>query len=169
MSVISFERKDHPRRESSAKWKSETGMIVRDILDKKGKQLHTIKSTETIGKLAKLLQQRRIGVMIVSDDGQTLDGIISERDIAYSLADRRGELHLLRVSVLMTKQVITCAPEDSLATVAHVMNQHHIRHLPVKSGAHLVGIISIRDVLEQRLDDIARKNKLLASWLVDQE
>lgn len=149
--------------------KRDNGMKVRDILALKGTQLHTIRSTETIGMLARQLQQRRLGVMVVSDDGHAIDGIISERDIAYSLADRRGELHLLEVSVVMTKQVITCAPEDSLADIARVMNQHNIRHLPVKSGSQLVGIISIRDVLEQRLDEIERKAKLLTSWLVDPE
>jgi len=169
MRIISFERKRRSRPGSPKNWERDNGMIVRDILDKKGRHLHTIKSTETIGKLARQLQQRRVGVMIVSDDGHSIDGIISERDIAYSLADRRGELHLLRVSVLMTKQVITCAPGDSLAEVARIMNQHHIRHLPVKSGSQLVGIISIRDVLEQRLDEIERKAKLLTTLLADPE
>lgn len=168
MSVISFETKQ-ATFSITKKLKRDVGMIVRDILNKKGSQLHTIKSTETIGKAARHLQQRRVGVMIVSDDGRTIDGIISERDIAYSLADRRGELHLLPVSVLMTKQVITCTPDDTLADIARIMNQHHIRHLPVKSSSQLVGIISIRDVLEQRLDEIERKAKLLTTLLVDQE
>ena len=168
MSVISFETKQ-AISSVPQKWKRDVGMIVRDILNKKGSHLHTIKSTETIGKAARHLQQRQVGVMIVSDDGRTIDGIISERDIAYSLADRRGELHLLPVSALMTKQVITCTPEDTLADVARVMNQRHIRHLPVKASSQLVGIISIRDVLEQRLDEIERKAKLLTTLLVDPE
>lgn len=167
--LFHFKEKNADVPTSAKKLKRDNGMIVRDILNKKGTQLHTIKSTETIGKLARQLQQWRVGVMVVSDDGYTIAGIISERDIAYSLADRRGELHLLPVSVLMTKQVITCAPEDPLADVARLMNQHHIRHLPVKSDSQLVGIISIRDVLEQRLDDIERKAKFLTTFLVDSE
>jgi CBS domain-containing protein len=144
-------------------------MKVVDILEIKGRSLHTIKPTETVGKLARQLQQNRVGVMIVTADGETIDGIISERDIAYSLADRRGELHLLPVSTLMTRDVITCSPHDSLSEVARLMTKHHIRHLPVKADQQLIGLISIRDVLEWRLDEVESKSKLLMNWLADPE
>lgn len=106
-------------------------MKVSDILEIKGPSVKTIKPTETVGRLARQLQQNRIGAMVVSSDGQTIDGI-SERDIAYSLADRRGELHLLPVSSLMTRNVITCTPEAGLAEIMGQMMRHRIRHLPVK-------------------------------------
>jgi len=77
-------------------------MKVSDLLKGQERPVLTVKPNETIGLLARLLQQHRVGVMVVSHDGRTPEGIISERDIAYSLAERRGELHLLPVSALMT-------------------------------------------------------------------
>lgn len=133
MSVISFETKQ-ATFSITKKLKRDVGMIVRDILNKKGSQLHTIKSTETIGKAARHLQQRRVGVMIVSDDGRTIDGIISERDIAYSLADRRGELHLLPVSVLMTTSHYLHAGRHARRHRAH----HEPASHPASSGQIVV-------------------------------
>jgi CBS domain-containing protein len=144
-------------------------MKVADVLNKKNQSITTIKSSETVGRLARHLQQDRVGVMVVSDDGQSIDGIISERDIAYSLADRRGELHLLAVSALMTRKVITCSPDDSLADVLRLMSKHHIRHVPVKADDQLIGIISIRDVLELRLDEVENKSKILMNLLAESE
>jgi signal-transduction protein with cAMP-binding, CBS, and nucleotidyltransferase domain len=147
----------------------DASMKVAEILELKGQGAYAIKSTETVGNLARKLQQMRVGVMVVSDDGQTINGIISERDIAYSLADRRGELHLLPVSALMTREVITCSPEDNLAEIARLMTKHHIRHLPVQAEGQLVGVVSMRDVLEGRLEEIEKKSKLLMNWLTDRE
>ena len=144
-------------------------MKVSDILEFKGPSVKTIKPTETVGRLARQLQQNRIGAMVVSSDGHTVEGIISERDIAYSLADRRGELHLLPVSSLMTRHVITCSPDDGLSEVMGQMMMHRIRHLPVKRDYQLVGIVSIRDVLAFRLDEVERKSNLLMNWLSDSE
>lgn len=134
-------------------------MKVSDLLDGNERQVLTVKPNETIGTLARLLQQHRIGVMVVSHDGRTPEGIISERDIAYSLAERRGELHLLPVSALMTRRVITCTPDARMSDVMGLMRQHHIRHVPVVDGAHLVGIVSIRDVMEYRLSKMERRYK----------
>jgi CBS domain-containing protein len=140
-------------------------MKVADILEKKTLGLLTIKPNETIGDLARKLQRHRIGVMVVSADGQSLDGIISERDIAYSLADRRGELHLLPVSALMTRRVVTCTAECHLSEVMQLMLRHHIRHVPVTVDNHVVGVVSIRDIMEFRLKDIERRSKLLETWI----
>ena len=134
-------------------------MKVADLLKEKEKNVLTVKPNETIGLLARTLQRHRVGVMVVSHDGRTPDGIISERDIAYSLADRRGELHLLPVSALMTRRVVTCTPECHLMEVMALMRQHHIRHVPVVEENQLVGIVSIRDVMEYRLNEMERRYK----------
>ncbi len=138
---------------------------VADIMPIKHSGAITIKPTETIGTLARRLQQERVGALIVSRDGQSVDGIISERDIAYALALHRGDLHALPVAALMTKRAITCSPHDSIADVALVMAQRHIRHLPVTDGKDLVGIIGMRDIFMHRLDEMQRVTKLLGSYV----
>lgn len=138
---------------------------IADLLEMKGRSVPMIKPTDTIAMLARRLQQDRIGAMIVSEDGQAIDGIISERDIAYSLAVHRGTLHSLPVAALMTKKVITCSPTDSLAEVAKVMCEWHIRHLPVTDGKQLIGLIGMRDVFMHRLDELQRVSRLLSSYI----
>jgi len=140
-------------------------MKIADVLDEKEQRLLTVKPNETIGLLARKLQRHRVGVMVVSHDGRKLDGIISERDVAYGLAERRGELHLLPVSALMTRRVITCSPECALSEVVHLMRQHHIRHIPVVNKGQLAGIVSMRDVMEYRLNEIERRYKSVEHWL----
>jgi CBS domain-containing protein len=138
---------------------------VAEILKVKGAGVITIRPTETIGALARRLQQEQIGAMIVSHDGQSVDGIISERDVAYGLALHRGDLHALPVAALMTKKVITCSPDDSIADVARVMTERHIRHLPVTDGTRLVGVVGMRDILMHRLEEMQRVTKLLGSYV----
>lgn len=135
-------------------------MQVMDYIARSGNRAPIINSTQTIGALARYLKQERIGAVVVSDDGQTIDGIISERDIAYSFADRRGELHLLPISALMTRRVVTCQPDDSLLKVLHLMKEHHIRHVPVVDGNRLVGLLTLRDLVQYRLDRIEKQTQL---------
>jgi CBS domain-containing protein len=144
-------------------------MKVTDVLKSKGSQVVTIKPTETIGTLSRQLQQHRVGAIVVSHNGIAIDGIISERDVAYSLAERRGELHLLQVSALMTKQVVTCSPSDTLQEVSLVMTKKRIRHLPVKDNGQLVGIISMRDVVEYRLNAMERRSAALQAYVLASE
>lgn len=138
-------------------------MNVADLIKGHERQVLTVKPTETVGFLARMLQRNRVGVMVVSHDGRTPDGIISERDIAYSLAERRGELHLLPVSALMTRRVVTCTPACRLLEVMALMRQHHIRHVPVIDDNQLVGIVSMRDVMEYRLNEMERRYKSVQS------
>jgi CBS domain-containing protein len=138
---------------------------VADVLEIKGPGATTIKPDETIGALARRLQQERLGAMIVSRDGSTVDGTISERDVAYALALHKSDLHALPVGALMTKNAVTCTPQDSLAEVSRVMAERHIRHLPVVDGDQLVGVIGMRDIFMHRLDEMQRMTKLLGSYV----
>jgi CBS domain-containing protein len=137
---------------------------VADILAAKGPAVVTIRSSETIGALSQQLRARGIGAAVVSDDGETVDGVISERDIAYGLAIHKADLHALPVSALMTATVVTCFPHDSVGSVASTMLTRNIRHLPVQDGSRLVGLISIRDVLKMRLDDLQRQTSELRAF-----
>jgi CBS domain-containing protein len=138
---------------------------VADMLKAKGPSASTIKPSESIAVLARRLQQERVGAMVVSEDGRSVDGIISERDVAYALALHRGELHALPVTALMTKNAVTCSPQDSIADVAKVMAERHIRHLPVLDGTQLVGVIGMRDIFMHRLDEMQRVTRLLGDYI----
>lgn len=140
-----------------------SGMVtVADLLKRKG-EVRTIKPTETIEVLSQHLRQQRVGAMIVSSDGHSVDGIISERDVAYGVAAHPGNVGSLPVSALMTNSVITCSPGDTLAEVSQVMTERHIRHLPVADGDQLAGIISMRDVFMHRVDEVHRLAQLVTA------
>ena len=132
---------------------------VSDVLERKGGNLSTIKPTDTIATLSRRLRDEQVGALIVSADGRSIDGIISERDIAYALATHLGDLHDMPVSSLMTKSVISCAPGDKISEAARVLTEHRIRHLPVTDGKTLLGVIGMRDIMIQRLDDISHSTK----------
>lgn len=137
---------------------------VADILAVKGPAVVTIKPSETIAVLAQRLREKRIGAAVVSNDGVAFEGVISERDIAYGLSVHKGELHAMPVSALMTKAVITCSPEDNVASVASTMLARNIRHLPVEQDGRLIGVISMRDVLNSRLDELQRQTSMLRAF-----
>jgi CBS domain-containing protein len=132
---------------------------VSDVLERKGERLSTIKPTDTIATLSRRLRDDHVGALIVSADGRTIDGIISERDIAYALATHLDQLHSMPVSSLMTKTVISCAPGDKVSDVAKILGEKRIRHLPVTDGKTLLGMIGMRDIMIQRLDDIRQSAK----------
>jgi CBS domain-containing protein len=141
-------------------------MKVADILRVKGSAVKTVTSDVTALELSERLRAERIGAMIVSNDGRSIDGIISERDLAYGLAAHGGMLPKIAVSELMTKVVIVCSPEDSITDVMKLITQRRIRHLPVKDGDQLVGIISIGDVLKHRLDEMQLEANVLRDYAI---
>lgn len=136
-----------------------TSAKVSDILSAKGGGVSTIKPSDTIATLSQRLRDEQVGALIVSADGGHVDGIISERDIAYALCNFKGDLPGMPVSALMTKSVITCSPDDDVADAAVVLRERRIRHLPVTDNGRLVGVIAMRDILMQRLDTIRRSTK----------
>jgi len=129
-------------------------MKVIEILKAKGRGVVTVRPEETIKVLSHRLRMERIGSVVVSSEGQTVDGIVSERDIVHGLAEHGAELLNKPVSELMTKSVITCTSDDTISALMNLMTQKRVRHLPVVEGKKLVGIVSIGDVVKYRLDEI---------------
>ena len=138
---------------------------IGDVLEGKTAGVATIRPSESIATLTRRLQQEKCGAMVVSRDGCRLDGLISERDVAYALALYRGQLHTLHVSELMTKSVTTCAPDDRVVMVSKLMADRRIRHIPVVEDGRLVGLIGTRDVFMHRLDEIEQVTNLLRSYV----
>jgi CBS domain-containing protein len=142
----------------------ELTMKIADILRSKGSIVKTVAPHETALLLSGQLRAAQIGALVVSSDGNSIDGIVSERDLAYGLATHGARLPTIPVSELMTKAVVVCSPEDSITDVMKLMTQRRIRHLPVKAGDHLVGIISIGDILKHRLGELQVEANVLRDY-----
>jgi CBS domain-containing protein len=111
------------------------------------------------------LRDRNIGALVVSEDGAAVDGILSERDVAYGLADHGSALLSFSVAQTMTRRVATCAPADSVADLMAKMTNRRLRHLPVVEDGRLVGIVSIGDLVKSRLDEIEEEARSLRSFI----
>lgn len=141
-------------------------MHVADILKAKGPDVITVRPDLSIEHLVQRLRIANVGALVVSQSGTTVDGIISERDIARGLAEHGADVLNCTVADLMTHAVVTCSPGDALAHVAKIMTQRRIRHLPVIDEKALVGIISIGDVVRYRLDELELEANVLRDYAV---
>ncbi len=141
-------------------------MKVQAMLDAKGSKVATTRPYATIATVIRMLKLERIGALVVSDDGETLGGIISERDIVRGLVEHGHELLEMQASELMTRAVKTCTPESHIKDVMAEMTRSRVRHLPVLDGGKLCGIISIGDVVKSRLDDLETETNVLRDYIV---
>ncbi len=127
-------------------------MSVETILKDHDGNLITCRPEDTIETVARLLTSNKIGALPVRDGDRKLVGIISERDIVRGLSEKGVAVVNLIVSDLMSPDVATCKPTDSIKDVVEIMLRRHIRHLPVVEGDDLLDILSQRDVMESRLE-----------------
>ena len=143
-------------------------MLVADILRKKGADVETVKADISLKQAIQLLSERRIGALLVSQDGRTVDGILSERDIVRELAREDLDLAKRPVSDLMVKTVHTCRPDATVSQVMALMDAKRIRHVPVVAeGSGLAGIVSIGDVVNALLQEAESERKQMADYISD--
>ena len=140
-------------------------MDVETILRSKGRAVATIRPDETVGAAVEALVSGNIGALVASQDGEAVDGIISERDIVHALARHGTALLALSVAEVMTRSVVTCDPTESVAELMAEMTNRRIRHLPVVQNGLLCGIVSIGDVVKNRLDEIEYEARSLRSFI----
>lgn len=141
-------------------------MKVSEILKAKGYAVKSISSGEMIWTLAHRLKSDAIGALVVLRPDGSIEGIISERDVARGIAEHGSTLPSKTVRELMTKTVITCSPDDSVTGVSRVMTERRIRHLPVVEDGKVVGLISIGDVLNHRLDQMQKEVNVLRDYVI---
>jgi CBS domain-containing protein len=140
-------------------------MNVETILRNKGMRVATIRADATVTDAVEMLRQHGIGALVVSDDGAAVDGMLSERDIVFALARYGAEFLDFPVADIMTRAVVTCAPDDSVAELMAEMTNRRIRHLPVVRNDRLCGIVSIGDLVKSRLDEIEYEASSLRSFI----
>jgi CBS domain-containing protein len=140
-------------------------MNVETILGTKGRAVATIRPEDTVGAAVEALVSGNIGALVASEDGEHVDGIVSERDIVHALARHGDALLALTVAEVMTRSVVTCDPTESVAELMAAMTNRRIRHLPVVRDGRLCGIVSIGDVVKNRLDEIEYEARSLRSFI----
>jgi len=128
-------------------------MTVELILKRHRAKLVTCTPDDPVATVATLLTDHRIGALPVVDAGGKLVGVISERDIVRGVAGKGTQVFTLHARDLMTRDVATCTPKDSIKDVMLTMSQRHIRHLPVMENGRLKDMLSQRDVMQARLEE----------------
>ena len=140
-------------------------MKVNAMLDAKGHKVITMAPETRISTIAHRLQLERVGAILLCVDGKTINGIITERDIVHGLVKYGAELQDRPASELMTKDVVTCAPDDKITEVMAIMTQRRVRHIPVTENGELCGIVSIGDVVKNRLDEMEMETRVLRDYV----
>ncbi|KQX75116.1 CBS domain-containing protein [Aeromicrobium sp. Root472D3] len=140
-------------------------MRVHDVLTSKGSaEVFTISPDATVRELLDVLAEHDVGALVVSDDGTSMLGIVSERDVVRKLrdvADARGTA----VADIMTTDVRVCSPDDAFTDLMAVMTEHRVRHLPVLDDGRLVGVVSIGDAVKHRMGQLEFERDQLSSYV----
>ena len=136
-------------------------MKIGDVLKRKGSGVVTMRSDATIDTVVRRMRLERIGAVVISPDGKSVNGILSERDILHALAEHGTALLALKAEDLITREVVTCSREDTLQSVMVKMTQRRIRHLPVVEQGQLAGIVSIGDAVKSGLEEVELEANVL--------
>lgn len=123
-------------------------MTVAAVLKQKGSDVVSVAPTTTVAEIAKIISNRRIGAVVVLDQGRKLLGIVSERDVVKALAAHESGVLALTAGQLMTRDVVTAVPQTTLNQALQMMDAGYFRHLPVVEDGVVIGIISVRDVVK---------------------
>ncbi len=140
-------------------------MRISDVLRVKGNRVVTLPPEAPVSNLVDLLTTNKIGAMVVSSNGKTVLGIVSERDVVRALAEHGPELMHRQVSDIMTADVVTCEPQASLVELLGVMTERRFRHVPVLIDGELSGLVSIGDLVKFRIDELRLERDLLETYI----
>jgi CBS domain-containing protein len=139
-------------------------MRINEVLKTKGAEVITVSPDTTVRDLVALLVEKNIGAVLVATRERPVAGIVSERDVVRGLADGPGVLDR-PVSDLMTAEVVTAEPHQSVHELMRLMTQRRIRHVPVVTDGELQGIVSIGDVVKSRIDELEFERDQLESYV----
>lgn len=140
-------------------------MNVKAILAAKGGEVVTIEPTADLAAATQLLSANRIGAVLIRGAGGHIAGILSERDIVRALSQHGSAALALPVGQVMTREVMTCTEDETIGDVMERMTAGKFRHLPVVNKGKLVGLISIGDVVKQRVDEIEHESEALKDYI----
>lgn len=139
-------------------------MTVRAILDTKGHHILNVEPEAALAAAVKILGERKIGAVLVMSRGR-IEGILSERDIVRVLAERGAAVLDEPVSSVMTRKVVSCRQNDTVAAIMEIMTLGKFRHLPVVEGERVVGLISIGDIVKWRVQEYENEQEALQNYI----
>ena len=140
-------------------------MRISDVLRVKGGQVVTVTPDTDVRHLLAVLAEHQIGAVIVSHDGTSVDGIASERDIVRALAERGAAVMSEAITAIYTAEVHTVTPQTQIEEVMRIMTEHRVRHAPVVADGGLQGIVSIGDVVKNRIDELETEQAHLTNYI----
>ena len=140
-------------------------MQISSLLTAKGSSVVTIAPEATVAEALAELERHGIGALVVSADGSHIDGIVSERDVVRALGHEGGALLEHPVRSIMTAQVLTCGPEDTIESLMSVMTDNRVRHVPVVADGALQGLVSIGDVVKSRIGELEKDRQELVEYI----
>ena len=140
-------------------------MLISEVLKRKGATVVTMPAETTVGDLLHRLAESHIGALVVSPDGVTVSGIVSERDVVRRLDAQGPALLEHPISEIMTAEVRTCSATDTVEQLMVLMTEQRFRHVPVVDGGRLTGIVSIGDVVKQRLEELQTERDHLTAYI----
>ncbi len=140
-------------------------MRISDVLNFKGELVVTVAPDASVRDLLALLAERKIGAVVVSSDGRTVEGIVSERDVVRALADRGAVILSEPVSAIMTAEVYVAGPSTHIDEISALMTDKRIRHVPVLIDGELRGIVSIGDVVKSRIGELEVERDSLVTYV----
>ena len=141
-------------------------MRISNVIRRKGDLVVTVRSSDTVEHLIAVLDEHRIGAVVVSDDdGVTVAGIVSERDVVTRLHRAGADVLNQRVSQIMSTDVVTCTPDDGIEDLARTMTERRVRHIPVVVDGRLQAIVSIGDIVKHRIDELQAERDQLVGYI----
>ncbi len=140
-------------------------MFVSDILSQKGGSVFTVSPETSVAQVSQQLSVRRIGSVLVLDGEGGVAGIVSERDLVRALASHGAKALELDARQVMTRDVVTCDPDDTIDQVMEIMTRGRFRHLPVVRRGELLGLVSIGDIVKSRLEETRHEAEALKAYI----
>jgi CBS domain-containing protein len=140
-------------------------MFVSDILTQKGGLVFTVTPGTTVAQVAQQLSTRRIGSVLVMGAQDEVAGIVSERDLVRAMSLHGAAALDLEARHVMTRDVVTCDPDDSIDHIMEIMTRGRFRHLPVVRHGELLGVVSIGDIVKARLEEARHEAEALKAYI----
>jgi CBS domain-containing protein len=140
-------------------------MNVKNILSQKGSDVLTLEPTATLADVMDILAKRRIGALVITGADRRIVGIVSERDVVRALAEHGTGILQSPVSETMTRKVVTCGQNETIAEIMGRMTAGKFRHVPVVDQGRLIGIVSIGDIVKARLEELEQEHDALRDYI----